>query len=130
MDACDNQGADFGLAQCTFPHREELAILTEMSQLEDDIRSPEAGRPYAQRAQVERYVLGARLGPYEGDKRRQGWQRKLIWGDRVGKQVVKVLEGVVSEHGPSLEAFNGAERACGWRAAFQGYHPLKDWEKA
>ena len=101
-----------------------------MGYLEHDVRGPEAGRPNPERAEVERYMLSSRFGPYEGDKRCQGWQRKLVWDGSVGKELVKVLKGVVCKHRPSLEAFDGAESTRRWRAAFQRNHPLKDWEKA
>lgn len=119
------RATDLGPRQCASVHLEQLAVFAQMRELEEDIRRPEARRPQAQGAEAERDVLVARARPGEWNEHGKGGERELVGNDGVREQIVEVLQGVVSQHRPSLETLDGPRLARRRRATLHRYHPLE-----
>lgn len=100
-----------------------------MRELQEDVGGPEASRPQAKGTELERDVLRARARPDEGDEGGERGEGELVGDDIVRQQVVKVLQGIVPEHGPALETLDGAQLARRRRVTLQSGHPLIDGEK-
>ena len=120
----------FGLAQCTLTQLEELVVFAQMRELQHNICRPEASRPQAKLAEIERDVLAAWLGANERNERGYGGKGNLVRDDVMRQQVVEMLQRIVRQHGPALETFNGADFAGGRWVSLQGNKPLEDGQEA